>query len=144
VNLSDVKLPGIPSTSVRQSGSCHCAAEYICRRAPDVVGFSSRCDNYLQFVAHCRRIAADAASGADDFRWAAGNYHGYGHTGTGLSLSITWCDMRQHILRQPCWKPWGKQGLEHIPGIVYRRDGQVMKSAAFNRNPPGRSKRRFI
>ena len=41
MNLSDVKLP---STSVRQSGSCHRAAEYICRRAPDVVGFSSRCD----------------------------------------------------------------------------------------------------
>jgi radical SAM superfamily enzyme YgiQ (UPF0313 family) len=36
-----------------------------------------------------------------------------------------------------------KQGLEYIPGIVYRRDGQVMKSAAF-RNPPGRARRRFI
>jgi len=40
----------------------------------------------------------------------------------------------EHSL-SPAGSLGGKQGLEHIPGIVYRRDGQVMKSAAFNKEP---------
>jgi len=38
----------------------------------------------------------------------------------------------EHFSASPAGSLGGKQGLEHIPGIVYRRDGQVVKSAAFN------------
>jgi hypothetical protein len=54
------------------------------------------------------------------------------------------CIYKDHIVRhKSCGSCWfgnrgfcdvalgGKQWLEHIPGIVYRRDGQVMKSAVF-------------
>lgn len=122
MNLSDVKLPGIPSTSVRQSGSCHCAAEYICRRALDVVDFSSRCDNYL----HSLRIAGELRQMRHQVPIILGGPQAT-ITDTATLNRFEFIDYvvrheAEHSLPALLEALGGKQGLEHIPGIIYRRD----------------------
>jgi Radical SAM superfamily/B12 binding domain len=108
------------------------AAAYICQDYPDVVGFSSRCDNYL----HSLRIAAEVR------RLSPGTPIIFGgpqatitDTATLNRFEFIDCVVRheaEYSLPLLLQAFGGNYSLENIPGIVYRRDGQIVR----NPDPP--------
>jgi len=105
------------------------AAEYIASTAPDVAGFSSRCDNYLQSLQIAREL-----------RRAAGRVPIiFGGPQATITDSITLerfpfvdCVVRheaEHSLPKLLEALGENRSLADIAGIVYREEGRIIRNA---------------